>query len=143
LIESGGTQVQDTSFFAMFELAIGVYLLYAAAVGRGKIYENENLKIPREQYVRVMRKLCAVTGSLLTLSNLLILLGVIPEMSGMGMVLWALGLASIIVMAVYSARSSDRNAPRGGQGAKKEDRLRAAFEFDDEPAAAGEDTPGK
>ena len=37
-----------SDMLSLFSLIIGVYLIYAAIVGRGKLYENEYLNCPRE-----------------------------------------------------------------------------------------------
>lgn len=60
-----------SDMLSLFSLIIGVYLIYAAIVGRGKLYENEYLNCPREQYVKGLRILAAISGVLLTVSNLL------------------------------------------------------------------------
>lgn len=123
---------------AMFGLIIGVYLIYAAIKGKGKLYENEYLNCPREQYVKGLRILAALSGALLTISNLLEYLGVIDPGSPLAVVLWAAGLASLIAMMVYSSKKTDRKAAAAGRktvesaGKKDYDPLRAAFVFDDE-----------
>lgn len=89
-----------SDMLSLFSLIIGVYLIYAAIVGRGKLYENEYLNCPREQYVKGLRILAAISGVLLTVSNLLEYLGVIAYGSPIAIALWALGFASLIVMMV-------------------------------------------
>ena len=49
-----------SDMLSLFSLIIGVYLIYAAIVGRGKLYENEYLNCPREQYVKGLRILAAI-----------------------------------------------------------------------------------
>lgn len=82
-----------SDMLSLFSLIIGVYLIYAAIVGRGKLYENEYLNCPREQYVKGLRILAAISGVLLTVSNLLEYLGVIAYGSPIAIALWALGFA--------------------------------------------------
>lgn len=124
--------------FALFGLIIGAYLICAAIAGRGKLYENDYLNCPREQYVRGLRILAAISGVLLTASNLLEYLGVIDYGSPLAIVLWAAGFISLIVMMVYSSKKTDRKAAAAGHktagaaGKKDYDPLRAAFVFDDE-----------
>ena len=121
-----------SDMLSLFSLIIGVYLIYAAIVGRGKLYENEYLNCPRE------RILAAISGVLLTVSNLLEYLGVIAYGSPIAIALWALGFASLIVMMVYSSKKTDRKAAAAGHktaaSAEKKDYdpLRAAFVFDDD-----------
>ena len=126
-----------SDIFALFSLIIGVYLIYAAIAGKGKLYENEYLNCPREQYVKGLRILAAISGVLLTVSNLLEYLGVIGYGSPLAIALWAVGFISLIVM-VYSSKKTDRKAAAAGHktagaaGKKDYDPLRAAFVFDDE-----------
>ena len=134
-----------SDMLSLFSLIIGVYLIYAAIVGRGKLYENEYLNCPREQYVKGLRILAAISGVLLTVSNLLEYLGVIAYGSPIAIALWALGFASLIVMMVYSSKKTDRKAAAAGHktaaSAEKKDYdpLRAAFVFDDDEDDAEED----
>lgn len=127
-----------SDMLSIFSLIIGVYLIYAAIVGRGKLYENEYLNCPREQYVKGLRILAAISGVLLTVSNLLEYLGVIAYGSPIAIAFWALGFASLIVMMVYSSKKTDRKAAAAGHktaaSAEKKDYdpLRAAFVFDDD-----------
>ena len=127
-----------SDIFALFSLIIGVYLIYAAIAGKGKLYENEYLNCPREQYVKGLRILAAISGVLLTVSNLLEYLGVIGYGSPLAIALWAVGFISLIVMMVYSSKKTDRKAAAAGHktaeaaGKKDYDPLRAAFVFDDE-----------
>ena len=122
-----------SDMLSLFSLIIGVYLIYAAIVGRGKLYENEYLNCPREQYVKGLRILAAISGVLLTVSNLLEYLGVIAYGSPIAIALWALGFASLIVMMVYSSKKTDRKAAAAGTGHYcGTDPLRAAFVFDDD-----------
>ena len=133
-----------SDIFALFSLIIGVYLIYAAIAGKGKLYENEYLNCPREQYVKGLRILAAISGVLLTVSNLLEYLGVIGYGSPLAIALWAVGFISLIVMMVYSSKKTDRKAAAAGRktsatsGKQGNDPLCAAFVFDDE-----EDAPQK
>ena len=45
--------------FSLLQLIIGVYLLYCAAMGKGKIFENDYIKVPRAEYVKKLRVLSA------------------------------------------------------------------------------------
>lgn len=128
--------------FSLLQLLIGVYLLYCAISGRGKVLENDFLKVPREEYVKKLRILSAVSGTILTVTSLLEYLGVIVPGSTIGWITWGLGLASILPMMVYSSKSTDKEAARAGKptgksaenaGAKK-DPLHDAFVFDEEEA---------
>lgn len=130
--------MQSFGIMTMFELFIGVYLIYAAIKGDGKLYENEYLNCSREEYIKGMRKLAVITGVLMIASALLELVGVVDPVSVTGLILWAVSFASIIVMMVYSVKKTDREAARAGKPTsqshpeKAHDPLRAAFVFDEE-----------
>lgn len=128
----------------LFEVCIGIYLLYAAVKGSGKLYENDYLNCSREEYVAGMRKLAVLTGVLMLLSSGLELIGIVDAGSALGWILWALTFGSICLMMVYSSRKTDKAAAKAGKPTgeaapeKPHDPLRAAFVFDDEEDEAQE-----
>lgn len=127
-------------FFNYFEIILGIYLLYAAITGKGKYYENPYTKVPREQYVKVMRILALIVGVMIMISPALQLLGVLQPNSPVSWVLWGVTMLGIITMLVANVKMTDRakaKAAQSGQRVPTEnnpDPLRAAFVFDDEPA---------
>lgn len=137
--------MESLNMMTMFELFIGVYLLYAVIKGEGKLYENEYLNCPREEYVKGMRKLALITGVLMLVSCGLEFFKVVEPGSTMGWILWLLTFLSILMMMVYSIKKTDRVAAKAGritvyskteQPDKNYDPLRAAFVFDDEEEQA-------
>lgn len=131
------------NMFSLLQLIIGVYLLYCAAMGKGKIFENDYIKVPRAEYVKKLRVLSAISGAILTATSALEYFGVLVPGTTLGWISWAVGLASIIPMMVYSSKSTDREAAKAGrptaeaakakgQPMPAKDPLRAAFVFDDE-----------
>lgn len=122
----------------LFEVCIGVYLLYAAVKGSGKLYENDYLNCSREEYVKGMRKLAVITGVLMLISSGLELVGLVEAGSAMSWILWLITFLSIIAMMVYTSKKTDREAAKAGRPTgqaapeKPHDPLRAAFVFDDE-----------
>lgn len=130
--------MQPFGMMTLFELLIGVYLIYAAIKGEGKLYENEFLNCSREEYVKGLRILGAITGVLMLLSGGLELIGVVDPASVWALILWAISFASIVAMMVYSVKKTDRAAAKANtptnrpQSDKPYDPLRAAFVFDDE-----------
>lgn len=131
-------------FFNIFELAIGAYLLYAAISGKGKYYENEYCKVPREQYVKVMRIFALAVGLLIMVAPVLQLTGLMSETSPWSWVLWGINMLGIVGMLIANIKMTDREKAKSAQNApaaKKpsEDPLRAAFVFDDEDAKPEED----
>lgn len=135
--------------FSMLQLFIGVYLLYCAIRGQGKVYENDYIKVPRAEYVKNLRILSAVAGTVLTVSSVLEYTGVLVPGTPLGWVFWGLGFATLIPMMVYSSKATDKAAAKAGRPtaesakaagkpAPPADPLRAAFVFDDEDEPAGE-----
>ena len=133
--------------FSLLQLIIGVYLLYCAAMGKGKIFENDYIKVPRAEYVKKLRILSAISGAILTATSALEYFGVLVPGTTLGWISWAIGLASIIPMMVYSSKSTDREAAKAGrttaeaakakgQPVPSKDPLRAAFVFDEEEEEA-------
>lgn len=130
----------DAGFFSIFQIVIGAYLIYAAITGKGKLYENDNLKesISREKYVKKMRLYALVTGIVMLAGAVLEYTGIVSPVSPLGWVIWGAGFLCILVMAVYSAKCTDREAAAkadnrpGRTTVSDAARLKAAFEFDDE-----------
>lgn len=135
--------------FSLLQVFIGVYLLYCAITGKGKVLENEFLKVPREEYVKKLRIFAAISGAVLTVSSALEYFGVIVAGSTLSWIAWGVGFVSILPMMIYSAKSTDKEAAKANQAtaaqstAPKKDPLRAAFIFDDEDEADKSADPGK
>ena len=53
---------QQMDFMLYFNIFIGVYLLYYAIKGTGKIYENEYPKEVKEAHAKFLRKFCWIVG---------------------------------------------------------------------------------
>ena len=141
------------NMFSLLQLIIGVYLLYCAAMGKGKIFENDYIKVPRAEYVKKLRILSAISGTILTVTSALEYFGVLVPGTTLGWISWAIGLASIIPMMVYSSKSTDREAAKAGrptaeaakakgQPMPAKDPLRAAFVFDEEEEEEADNLTG-
>ncbi|MDO5110786.1 MAG: hypothetical protein Q4E65_00610 [Clostridia bacterium] len=124
-------------FFNIFEIGIGLYLLYAAITGKGRYYDNEYCKVPREQYVKVMRIFAWIVGILIMVAPVLQLTGLMAETSVWGWILWLINMIGIAGMLVANVKMTDRQKAKAAQSAgtssaAKGKDLSAAFEFDDE-----------
>lgn len=53
---------QQMDFMLYFNIFIGIYLLYYAIKGSGKIYENEYPKEVKEAHAKFLRKFCWIVG---------------------------------------------------------------------------------
>lgn len=132
------------SYFNLFQVVLSLWLLYYAVSGKGKIFENEYLKVPRKQYVRVMRILSLITGLIMGLGAALEYFGVITMGSAGSWAVWALTLAGCLWLIIYNIRCTDRAkanaAARGQKTPTKEnpDPLHAAFVFGNEEDQAEE-----
>ena len=114
--------------------------MYVAVLGRGKILENKHLKIEEKKFRTIMRAV-ALAGAVFTLGNSAIEFFLYENVTfkAVGSVLWVLGLAALIAMLVLSIVFTDRKAAAEEQRRQDEEmirkernKMRAAFEFDDE-----------
>ncbi len=127
-------------FFGMFQLLLGVYLIYGAITGKGQLYTAQNIKKGMEEkYKKTMRIFSWV------LAPLLLTQGVVDLMQGSGeayqpalytvsIVLWVIVMIGVIAMAVCTYRLTDRSRPAQNRNNAQPAIPRAAFEFD-EPEA--------
>ena len=141
------------NYMPIFKVIIAVYLLYVAVLGRGKILENKHLKIEEKKFRTIMR-IVALAGGVFTLANSAMEFFLYDDATfdTLGTVLWVLGLASLAGMLVLSIVFTDKKAVAEEQRKqdeemlrKERDKMRAAFEFDDEdePNKADGDEPDK
>lgn len=128
------------NYMPIFKIIIAVYLLYVAVLGRGKILENKHLKIEGKKFRTIMRAV-ALAGAVFTLGNSAIEFFLYDNATFkvVGSVLWVLGLAALVAMLVLSIVFTDRKAVAEEQRRQDEEmirkernKMRAAFEFDDE-----------
>lgn len=134
------------NYMPIFKVIISLYLLYVAVLGRGKILENKHLKIEEKKFRTIMR-IVALAGGVFTLANSAMEFFLYNDATfdTLGTVLWVLGLASLAGMLVLSIVFTDRKALAEEQRRqdeamlrKERDKMRAAFEFDDEDEPDGE-----
>ncbi len=127
------------NFFGLFELIIGVYLIYGAITGKGQLYRNEHVKKGQEAlYKKRVRQISAVLGPIMLAEGVIDYILHAQEAGGalrvLSLVLWGLALTGIGVLFVVSLRLTDRSKT-GSQAKQTQQRPaapRSAFEFDDE-----------
>lgn len=51
------------NFMVIFNIFIGVFLLYYAITGKGKLYEGDYPKEMMEEHVKLLRKFCWLVGA--------------------------------------------------------------------------------
>lgn len=137
----------ETTLGPLFKLVIGLYLLYVGLLGKGKILENKHLKMEEKKF-RLYMRIIAGVGAVFTLADgaLEYLYPDTATFRVLKAVLWILGLLSLVGMLVLSIVMTDRKAVAEEQKRadeemmrKQRDKMRAAFEFDDEPEEAAEE----
>lgn len=146
--DAAATAASGAGFFSLFQIFIGIYLLWAGVRGKGKIFENNSVKKDKaEGYVKGMRILTFIVGPIMLIPGVLEFLGISTVIDVFGVklsfILWLVGLIAIVGLVVYTIVFTDRTGkgvPVGGAEKKaaaqsydeiKKARLRAAFEFDE------------
>ena len=121
------------NYMPIFKIIIAVYLLYVAVLGRGKILENKHLKIEEKKFRTIMR-IVALAGAVFTLGNSAIEFFLYDNATFkvVGSVLWMLGLAARIVFTDRKAAAEEQRRQDEEMIRKERNKMRAAFEFDDE-----------
>ncbi|MDL2218369.1 hypothetical protein LJC27_06885 [Christensenellaceae bacterium OttesenSCG-928-M15] len=130
------------SLFSIFQLLIGVYLLYSAITGKGQLFRNENVKKGKEAlYHKRLRIMAAVIAPLMFIQAAIdyftpgAAAEMQPALRTAGIASYIVTLAAVVVLIVISVRLTDRakaGAPKG-KGVS-----RAAFEFDEEESGKTE-----
>ena len=127
----------DSSFIGMFQIAIGVYLLYGGITGKGQMYNDENIKSEmKEKYRKTVRISCNILGLLIVLTGVLDMLhfNVAEDMQPMlniaSYITWGITMAGIITLFILVYRMGDRTKKNRRPG--EAPAPRAAFEFDEE-----------
>ncbi len=126
------------NMFVIFEVGLGVYILYGAVMKTGQMFKNENIKKGMEEQYRNMVRLFSFI-----LGPLMIALGVVDYLnasSGNGswniplIILWGLTLVGIVLLFVFTLRMTDRSKKNQSAGRPRGEKPapRAAFEFDEE-----------
>jgi uncharacterized membrane-anchored protein len=111
-----------------FMIGTGVYLLFNAITGKGKIYENNSLKKGMEEKYRKVLRI-----SLFVLSALSILNGVSTMLNWnkyISIGLFALLMISLVTLMVFTYRMTERSVQPAAQEPRS--RKHPAFDFDDE-----------
>lgn len=129
----------------LFKAVVAAYLLYVSVLGKGKLLDNKFLKLPKEKF-RLYMRLTAGAGALFVLGTAAIeFLGAEGSLKTVATVLWVLGLIALVGMLVLNIVCTDRKAQLEAQRladaemvAKQRNKMRAAFEFDDEDSSSDE-----
>ncbi len=136
------------NYMPIFKIIIALYLLYVAALGKGKILENKFLKIDEKKY-RLYIRLAALAGAVFMVADSIIEFFFYDNSAlvTVSNICWVLGLVALVGMLVINIVTTDRKAAMEEQRKqdeiaiqKQKDKLRAAFVFDDEEEKSESDT---
>ena len=105
-------ELPEIDVFSLFIPAAGLYLLWIAIFGKGKLLQNEHPKCSPEKYRFWMRILAAVSGLLLLVKGVLEIFGVVKVGTFLSGFLWVLGLVALIGMMAFSVVMTDRQKAR-------------------------------
>ena len=126
------------NMFVIFEVGLGVYILYGAIMKTGQMFKNENIKKGMEEkYRNMMRTLSFILGPLMIATGVVDYLNI---RSGNGSwniplgILWGLTFVGVILLFVFTLRMTDRSKKQESAGRPRGEKPapRAAFEFDEE-----------
>ena len=128
----------------IISIIIGALMLWYAVRGKGRIYENDNLKEGKQEiYLKSMRIMLAITGLLMIVPTVLGMLSVIPRGGVIDWIFMAGVLVMVVVLLVFSYKMT--NKPKSKEERMRmaqeqyRDKIRPAFEFDDEDAGDKQD----
>lgn len=127
---------RSVGIFDILLCAIGLYLLFAGIVGKGKLYDSEFVKEGMEQKRRtIIRVTCLVVGILMVASFLIKLLDGYGEYGILSTIIFFVMLAVFIVALLLLRGCTDQKAKYEAQsspmGARRKQATSAAFEFDE------------
>lgn len=122
-------------FFGIIEFAIGAYVIYCAISGKGKIYENENLKKDcKEIYHKRIRQACYLLGPLILATGIVDMVNIARDnvfLNYLFYTLFGLTLAMLAILFVITAKYTDRKKAREKKQSASNGALpNAAFDFD-------------
>lgn len=129
----------STDFLDIFQAAIGVYMLVAAIIGKGKIYENEYIKEGCEKkYYTTMRVFLFILGPLAACGAALNIFNL--DSSGVFFfIIWGLTVAGFILLIVLTSRLTDKHKKSMPPAEDGKPRRHPAFDFDEDENESGGD----
>ena len=126
------------SMFVMFEVGLGVYILYGAVTKSGQMFKNENIKKGmEEQYRHFMRIMSFILGPLMIALGVFDYLNIRSGNGGWSIplyVLWGLTLVGIALLFIITLRMTERSKQQQSAGKPNGNKPapHAAFDFDEE-----------
>lgn len=127
---------QSVSLFDIVMFVIGLYLLYSAISGRGRIFDAEFVKEGMEaKHKKAMRISCLAAAVIMIAAGVVSALDGFGKLQTVSMVLFGLLCAVFVAAIIWTGKYVDKNAKREAQQQPGGGTLRApkaAFEFDDD-----------
>ena len=127
---------QSVSLFDIVMFVIGLYLLYSAISGRGRIFDAEFVKEGMEaKHKKAMRISCLAAAVIMIAAGVVSALDGFGKLQTVSMVLFGLLCAVFVAAIIWTGKYVDKNAKREAQQQPGGGVLRApkaAFEFDDD-----------
>lgn len=127
---------QSVSLFDIVMFVIGLYLLYSAISGRGRIFDAEFVKEGMEaKHKKAMRISCLAAAVIMIAAGVVSALDGFGKLQTVSMVLFGLLCAVFVAAIIWTGKYVDKNAKREAQqqpGGGVPRAPKAAFEFDDD-----------
>lgn len=127
---------QSVSLFDIVMFVIGLYLLYSAISGRGRIFDTEFVKEGMEaKHKKAMRISCLAAAVIMIAAGVVSALDGFGKLQTVSMILFGLLCAVFVAAIIWTGKYVDKNAKREAQQQPGGGTLRApkaAFEFDDD-----------
>lgn len=127
---------QSVSLFDIVMFVIGLYLLYSAISGRGRIFDAEFVKEGMEaKHKKAMRISCLAAAVIMIAAGVVSALDGFGKLQPVSMILFGLLCAVFVAAIIWTGKYVDKNAKREAQQQPGGGTLRApkaAFEFDDD-----------
>lgn len=127
---------QSVSLFDIVMFVIGLYLLYSAISGRGRIFDAEFVKEGMEaKHKKAMRISCLAAAVIMIAAGVVSALDGFGKLQTVSMILFGLLCAVFVAAIIWTGKYVDKNAKREAQqqpGGGTRRAPKAAFEFDDD-----------
>lgn len=127
---------QSVSLFDIVMFVIGLYLLYSAISGRGRIFDAEFVKEGMEaKHKKAMRISCLAAAVIMIAACVVSALDGFGKLQTVSMILFGLLCAVFVAAIIWTGKYVDKNAKREAQqqpGGGVPRAPKAAFEFDDD-----------
>ena len=127
---------QSVSLFDIVMFVIGLYLLYSAISGRGRIFDAEFVKEGMEaKHKKAMRISCLAAAVIMIAAGVVSALDGFGKLQTVSMILFGLLCAVFVAAIIWTGKYVDKNAKREAQqqpGGGAPRAPKAAFEFDDD-----------